>query len=183
MAIMGHLSVCRSAPNFRINILGKASYYPSIIDLIYPSTLIAEGSNPTVWINGLSHTFVSDVALLLKAPNGVFCMLMYAVSGQPCTNIDLEFVAGGTALPAAGPLTSGTYGPTNLGATGGFPGLYMPSPVNSIIADNYPTDLTALSGNGNWELYIADMVNGDAGTLDDWGMSISGSVPTSCDCP
>lgn len=173
---------------------------------VYPSSITASGSNPTVHLLGFRHTWPSDVAFLLKAPNGVFCMLAanigfpewgpecYAAQNARlpydqypptcgCSGVNLTFKDGFTPL-AAGivPLVSGTYGPVNHER--GYPN-YMPghatSPTLSTIhTGQHPTSLPALSGSGPWRLYVADLVGGDGGSLLNWCISFEGSASLHC---
>ena len=77
------------------------------------------------------------------------------------TNLTLTFDDAATAnLPAAGPLTSGSFKPTDFAPADSFP---APAP-----AGPYATNLAAFSGfnpNGTWSLYIVDDSDQNFGTI------------------
>src|SRR5207244_4151847 len=66
-----------------------------------------------VTLSGLSHTFPSDIEVLLVGPEGQTVVLMSdAGDGFPIDNADLTFDDGAGALPDAAQIVSGTYRPT-----------------------------------------------------------------------
>lgn len=131
----------------------------------YPSGIYAKGSNPIVKINGLTHGFPDDIDMLLLAPNGAYCMLMSDCGGgNSLTGIDLVIDgASATPLPNLATITSGTYKPTNNTVLKDP----MPSPIGTPAA-NWPTDLSALSGEGIWKLYVADDAHQECGWIVSW---------------
>jgi hypothetical protein len=171
--------------NIVINNVGTAS--PS------PATLVVAGL-PTgatvnsVNINGFSHTWAGDVNMVLQHPNGTTNVILMANSiADPLiavSNINLKFDdAAGGSLPAAAPMASGTYKPTNRnGATFAF---LAPGPtVNGPTFPASPT-LSTFNGNmnGTWKLFVEDRVAGDLGNIAG-GFSINFNVPVApCTSP
>lgn len=147
---------------------GAATPYPSTIDV---SGLSGSIVSVVVRLNGLSHTFPDDLDIVLVGPSGQAVMLMSDVGGAtPITNVNLVFSASATAnLPDAGPITSGTYRPTNIG--GNDP---MPSHPN-LPAGPYGTALSVYNlanPNGIWRLYVAEDDSGSSGSLTSWQLEI-----------
>jgi len=124
----------------------------------------------TVRIDGLSHTYPSDIDLALMGPGGQVVMLMSDVgAGNDLNGVSLTFDASAAAvLSNAGQLASGVFRPTNNGATDAFP---APAP-----AGNYGTSLAVFNGlspNGTWRLYGLDDEGGDAGALTGWVLTLT----------
>jgi subtilisin-like proprotein convertase family protein len=164
----------------------------------YPSTIAVAGQ-PTVSgkvrvrLNDVQHTFPDDFDMLLVGPTGANAIIMSDVGGSVCagpgcpTPVTVNLVLDDNApspLPDAGPLVSGTFQPTNVGAGDTFP---APAPA--------PTGGSALSvfqgtnPNGTWSLYIVDDGTGDSGSVNGgWaldfffptaaGAAISGQITT-----
>lgn len=154
-----------SAP-ITINSSGNATPYPSVINV--PS-LPGYTYDVQVRLNGFSHTFSSDVDILLVAPSGKTFTLMSDVSaGLPATNVTLTIDDHAQdGLPRALPLTSGRFRPRNYTAGDTFGAPAPAAPYN----DAYPagsSNFSALRGdnsNGNWSLYIVDDAGGDSGSI------------------
>ena len=95
-----------------------ASPFPSTIKFSGVPTKIAK---VTVTLHGFSHTFPSDVGLLLAGPNGQNVVLMNDTGGgQPgATNINLTFDQNASlSIPKDGPLITGAFIPNdNSGGT------------------------------------------------------------------
>ena len=97
---------------------GQANPYPSAITI---SGLAGTITNVDVTLTGASHTFPSDIDVLLVGPFGQNVVLMADVGGATdINNVNLTFDdAALTTVPAT--IVSGTYRPTNLGAFNGTP--------------------------------------------------------------
>lgn len=147
---------------------GVASQYPSIITV---SGITGAVGNVTIALNGLSHSFPSDVDALLVGPQGQKLMVMSdAGGGISVSNLNLGFDDGAAlGLPGATVLTSGTFNPTDFES-----GDLMPSPAP---AGSPSLQFSAFNGtdpNGDWLLYVADDSTGDAGTIaGGWGLSFT----------
>lgn len=146
---------------------GIANPYPSIINV---SGLPATGVTvKSVTINGVVHTFPDDVDIALQSPTGTNVILMSDVGGSvDNTGENYTFDDAAPTLMADAALNpSGTYKPTNIGATDAFaapgPGsLTQATPVLSSFGGNM---------NGDWNLYIVDDLGGDAGSISSWSIT------------
>jgi subtilisin-like proprotein convertase family protein len=145
----------------------------------YPSTITTSGLPATaqvlaVTLNGISHTFSSDIDILLQSPNGTNVVLMSDIGGgNALSNVNYTFRDGFPAL-GTGVNPSGTYQPTNTAGPDNFP---APGPVSfTQIAPTISLFNTAsLTPNGTWNLLVVDDIGGDVGSITSW--SITFSVP------
>lgn len=147
--------------------IGTASAYPSSVTI---SGLTGKIGKITVTLNRLSHTFPSDLDILLVGPHGQKTILMSRVgAGNPINNATFTFDDAATDFISQSFLQSGTYKPRNL--SGPAESLPTPAPLAP-----YADTLAAFVGtdpNGIWSLYIADHGEGDAGALAaGWSMVI-----------
>jgi len=138
-----------------------------------------------VELQGLSHTWVGDLQVVLTDPTGGRHNLLCrpgSVGGTVGLNCDLDgtdyvlFAAGQADIPTVCPGVSfpgGNYnqhfGSWNSGDLGVF---------------NTPLSSIPVSA-GNWTLTVYDWANGDVGTLSGWRLCFSGPVapPTFCTPP
>jgi subtilisin-like proprotein convertase family protein len=144
---------------------GPASPYPSTITLAGVAGTV---ESVEVTLDNFSHTFPSDLMILLQAPSGATTVLSaYCGGSSDAVDVDLTFVAGGAALPD-GALSSGTFAPTECFPSGD---LAAPAP-----AGPYGTGFGALFGgtpNGDWRLFIEDQAAIDAGDLEGWSLQVT----------
>jgi subtilisin-like proprotein convertase family protein len=160
-----HLNIPAGAPDVTA---GSAMPYPSMVTV--------EGRSGTVQtlrvkIHGFAHTFPDDVDVLLVGPQGQNIVLMSDDGGSTdVTGIDLTFddLAPGN-VPDAGPLTSGTYLPTNVIAGDTLP---APAPVPSA-ATALNATFAGTDPNGIWRLFVADDSSGDFGSWEGWSLDIT----------
>jgi Ca2+-binding RTX toxin-like protein len=152
------------------NTSGPSNRYPATVRarLMYPRI-----TGATVTFQALSHTFPDDIDALLVSPQGGSVLLMSDVGGSTdASNVRLTFDdSATTSLPDAGPLTSGTFRPTNIGATDTFPDPAPGSPPGT-----YSSLLANLNGsnpNGEWRLFINDDAGADIGALDRWSLHVT----------
>jgi subtilisin-like proprotein convertase family protein len=138
----------------------------------YPSVMAVSGIPVTatvkaVTLNGMSHSFPSDIDILLKSPTGTFAILMSDVGGGTDIIQTTYRFEDGAGLMGAGLNASGKYRPTNSGATDNFA-----APGPGSVTQATPT-LASLTGdpNGNWELYVVDDLSGDVGVLSGWSIT------------
>jgi hypothetical protein len=142
----------------------------------YPSTLLVSGvtaaTNLTISLNGLTHTFPSDLGIEVVNPAGMSARLMVAAGdGDDVVDVNLSFNdAAGIALPEFDQIVSGTYMPTDYD-----PGTCLPGAPGSC-TDTALTPLLA-SPNGVWQLYVYDFAAGDSGLLLSWSASFSTGGP------
>jgi subtilisin-like proprotein convertase family protein len=132
----------------------------------YPAQITVSGlpsiGRLEVRLNSLTHTFPSDLDILLVGPGGQNVMLMSDVGGGgDIEGAFLTFSDGAPALTAAGQITSGTYSPTNTANNDLMP---APAPLAP-----FGTSLAGFIGtnpNGLWSVYVGDDFPGtDGGTL------------------
>ncbi len=154
--------------------LGAATPYPATIPVAGITGLV---NKATVALNGLTHTFPSDVNVLLVSPSGRNVLLMsHAGASFGVTNLTLTFDdAGPDLLPSGTSLISGSYRPGRYGAPVAFP---SPAPLPS-----YGTALAGLNNtdpNGLWSLYVLDDAAGDAGGIaSGWTLNLTTVQPVS----
>ena len=127
-------------------------------------------SKVTVRVNGLSHTYPSDIDMALVGPGGQTVMLMSdAGAGNDLNSVSLTFDStAASLLTTAGQITSGVFRPTNIGTTDAFP---APAPGGA-----YGASLTAFNGlspNGTWRLYVLDDEGSDVGSMTGWVLTVT----------
>jgi concanavalin A-like lectin/glucanase superfamily protein len=146
---------------------GVASPYPATINV---SGLSGTTTDVNVTLQGVSHSFADDVAVLLVGPSGQNVMLMSdAGGGQDLNGVDLTFDdEAATRLPdgAGTQITTGSYRPTQGANSAVKVPSSLPTPAP---AGPYGTSLSALDGaaepNGTYSLYVYDDSSGDAGQI------------------
>ena len=148
---------------------GAASPYPSTIDVGGINYQVQE---VVVGLSGLSHTFASDIDILLVGPSGQSVVLMAGTGGgSSISNVNLTFDdAAPTNLPVAGPILSGSYKPTTYSINASFP---LPAP-----AGPHGPALSVFSGtdpNGTWKLFVVDEEEEDMGVIaSGWSLTFVG---------
>lgn len=141
---------------------------------IYPSTLNVTGysgriTDISVRLDGLSHTYSSDIRALLVSPSGEQIQLINKTGGGGnISNLSLTFNESGNAFPSnLSSSGSGTYLPDTKAAS---TDLNSPAPPRP-----YLTKLSNLYGkspNGDWKLYLLDDAPQDSGSLQSWALFI-----------
>jgi len=151
---------------------GAGSPYPSTINVTGMSGTV---SNVTVALKNLSHTWVSDIDVLLVGPGGQK-VLIFSDVGEAfnANNVTVTLSdAASPPLPANGSFASGTYKPTDYPPTETFP---APAP-----AGPYVTTLSTFNGgtaNGTWSLFVFDDGNGDQGSFaGGWTVTVTTFTP------
>ena len=176
-------SFCSSTP-FRVPVgpatSGPAERYPSSVEV----SGIGSGEFTVTATVRLTHTFASDIDMLLVGPTGATVMLMSdAGSNSDFVNATLRFddaAADFVAPPEFdADIPSGTYKPTYPNPTEADA---MPAPAP---AGPYGSSFAGFAGtnaNGTWQLYVLDDFSGDAGGIGEWCVNIataSTNVPPS----
>ena len=145
----------------------KASLYPASLTV---SGMASNPSQVTLSLKGFTHTYPSDVNMLLVGPGGQAVVLMTRVGGGTAANgltLTIDDTAASTMTTAA--LQSRSYKPSDLNPTYTFS---TPAPGRP-----YGTSLSAFTNadpNGIWKLYITDSVSGDNGNLSNgWGLTFT----------
>ena len=133
-------------------------------------------------LNGLNHTYTSDIVMLLVGPMGQQYVFFGGVGNDTAsTNIDLKLYDGAADLMGSGPLASGSYKPTNLGvATFPFPpapqGPYFNAAPSG--SDTFTSTFGGTDPNGVWSLYVFDQFNPDSGSIaGGWDLDIQTIPP------
>lgn len=147
---------------------GNGAPYPSVIAV---SGLSGNVTGLTVTLSGFTHTFPDDVDVLLVSPSGTPVVLMSDVGGSgDVAALNLVLQDGSPAMPDNGPLVSGTFAPTNIGATDTFP---APAPSTTPAANLAAYNGPASAANGNWSLYVVDDLTGDSGSFSGWSLTFT----------
>ncbi len=154
---------------------GVASPYPAPIAV---TGLPANAVIKSITLNGVSHTWPSDIDILLQSPSGTNVTVLSDIgggSGFSGRTYTLDDAAASSLATSSNP--SGTYKPTNSGATDNFP---APGPGSITMAT--PTlSMFNAANNGTWNLYVIDDVGGDAGSITSWSITFTvPSTPTVC---
>jgi subtilisin-like proprotein convertase family protein len=128
-------------------------------------------NNVTLTLRNLSHTWASDIDMLLVGPAGQKVLLfsdvgdLFSLNNATVTLSD----AADASLPGSGSFVTGTYKPTDYAPADTFP---APAP-----AGPFATALSTFNGlspEGMWCLYVVDDGPGDTGTLNEgWSLTIT----------
>lgn len=137
-------------------------------------TLSVAGVPPGAQVLGIkvtlnmTHTYVSDMVINLKAPNGKILNLFNEKGGSGDNLVNTVISSESTtAIPGTGAPYTNTYRPdaaNGVGPTG------FASDASSF------TDLYAIA-NGDWTLALRDVFNGDLGVLTSWSITITYGFP------
>lgn len=150
---------------------GPASVYPAVINV---SGLPTSGVRvKSVTLNGVSHTWPSDLDILVQSPTATNVIVMSDRGGSTdIINANLVFDDAAAAILPTTAISSGTYKPSNTDSPDNFP-----APGPGSITNVNPT-LSTFTGNfnGNWNLFVVDDLSGDGGSVTSW--SITFEVPT-----
>jgi len=148
----------------------------------YPSTIVVSGL-PTnaiiksVTVKGVRHSFPDDLDILIQSPTGTNVVLMSDVGGSSdVTGQNYTFDDAAAAGMADAALNAtGTYKPTNFGASDTYP-----APIGAV-SQATPT-LSSFTGNpnGTWNLYINDGFAGDIGSISSWEITFTMPAATNC---
>ncbi|HEV2208066.1 MAG TPA: protease pro-enzyme activation domain-containing protein [Verrucomicrobiae bacterium] len=146
---------------------GPGAPYPSVINV----GLTGYVTKVTVNLAGVTHSFPSDVNVLVANPAGAQTLLMsHDGSGYSITNVSLTFDdTAAFSLPVSALITNGTYLPSRFGAPVLFPGPALPGPYAATLSalDNIPAA-------GPWSLYVLDDSPGDSGVISSgWSLNLS----------
>ena len=162
--------VFASLGGFTIPSIGNAAPYPGSIDV---SGVTGDLLSFKVLLNGLSHSYPSDLGIHLLSPAGRVCVLMSDCGGgTKLVNVDLAFTdVAPSGLTASGAISPGVYRPSDP-----FPGEPRPPGGTGPVVTNLDA-LTADGVNGEWKLFIVDDTNGDSGSLAGWSIELETDGP------
>jgi subtilisin-like proprotein convertase family protein len=151
----------------------------------YPSTISVSGITGTVTkvtatLNSFSHTFPSDVDVLLVGPGGQKLLLMSDVGGgTDAVGATLTFDDSAAAIGAT--VVSGTFRPTNSGTGDAFP---APAPAGPYPDPQLLSVFNGVDPNGTWSLFVVDDASLDIGSIaGGWSLTITTADPVCCDSP
>ena len=154
--------------------VGIATPYPSTVTV---AGVAAGAKVKSVRLNGLSHTWPSDIDMVLVGPDGTTrVVLMSDVGGTAGINgFVYTFDDSAPTLMPVGSAPQGTYRPTNAGATDNYP-----APGPGSVTQATPSLSTFGTGdlNGTWRLYIVDDTGGDLGSLASFTITFERPFPT-----
>lgn len=156
---------------FSIPSSGNATPYPGTIEI---SGVGATLLSFKVRLEGVSHSWPSDLDILLLAPSGQVCALMSDCGdGDEITDVELVFSdAAASSVPEGSQISSGEYLPTNSSTAGES----LPPGGSGSIG----TSLAALTSdgvNGIWSLFVDDDYSGDTGSIDGWSILLEAEAP------
>jgi subtilisin-like proprotein convertase family protein len=161
---------------------GAGTPYPSVINV---SGMAGTINNVTLVLRNLTHSYVSDVDVLLVGPAGQKVLVLSDVGGSfSPSNVTVTLSDAATSsLPSSGSFATGTYKPTNYSdASEGGDNFPLPAP-----AAPYAPKLSAFnttSPNGTWSLYVLDDGAGDQGSFGGgWTLTITTAGTTISDIP
>jgi subtilisin-like proprotein convertase family protein len=148
--VTNSITFTNSAP-ITINDNQPGSPYPATIHVgcLWPDDV----TKVQVCLNGVTHTYPSDMCILLQGPTGVTTPLIINAGGgstTPIQNIDLVFDDSGTDLPFNTPLTSGVYHPSAYGLNVAFP------PPASGYTNIGLSQFSHENSHGDWNLFVFD---------------------------
>ena len=152
----------------------SASPYPSTLSVSGVST---SGTKVTATINGWSHTYPSDVEMLLVGPGGQTVKLAgRAGDGAAISGVVVTFDDAASALLPSSAISSGTYQPTDFASGDIFNPPAPATPYGSTLAP------LAATPNGTWSLYVEDVAGGDSGSISGgWSLRFATtSLTTNC---
>lgn len=128
---------------------GPANPYPSTIEV---TGVVGAVTDVKVIIPSASHTYPDDLDVLLVGPTGASVLLMSDVGGvNALAGTALRFTDGGSLMPDATAVPSGSYQPTNYGDGDAFPAPAPAGPSSSNLGVFDGTD-----PNGTWQLFVVD---------------------------
>lgn len=145
----------------------------------YQSDIVVAGGpvaidQMTVTLTGITHTFPSDMDVMLVAPNGDnFIFMSDAIGGDDITAVDFTFADYAAAPLDFTTLTTGTYQPTNNGAGDLLPGIAPLDQANDSFIGAFGSD----DSNGTWSIFVADDAMGDAGDITGWSLTFLSILP------
>ena len=149
---------------------GAGTPYPSTITV---SNIPIQLAKVTVRLNSLSHTFPSDIDIMLVGPQGQTAVIMSDVGGGDDVNgitLTLDDAAA-APLPNA-LLTTGTFRPTNL-ATGDI----FPAPAPASSGASALSVFQGTNPNGDWRLFLVDDAAVDTGTIaGGWTLTLTAAI-------
>jgi subtilisin-like proprotein convertase family protein len=153
---------------------GVGSPYPSQIEVGLSGAI----SSVSITLHGFSHTFPSDVVLLLVGPGGeTFFPINRVGGGDPVSNLEITLSDdAGSQVPFT--LVSGTFKPT--ARIGDVTTLPPPAPAGPhptplpVGIDTFESVFGGRNASGVWSLYAVDPFIGDGGSISGgWSITVT----------
>lgn len=133
----------------------SVSFGPAVANTVtVPGTKLITSVTATV---SVSHTYVSDLAVILQHPDNTQAYLWAGNCGS-MDGFNITFQTGATAIP------------NNCGTSGVFTGTYAPAEPLSVFDNKQAA--------GNWALIAADAFAQDTGQINSWSINVCGLVAT-----
>lgn len=157
----------------------------------YPSNISVNGvgtttEKVTVTLRNISHSYPSDIDVLLVSPTGrKFILMSDVIGGSDMNGQTYTFDDAAAALISntGTPPSSGTFRPTNYGVTEAFTAPAPAAPYLSPASGGSDTLASAFGGddpNGTWSLYAMDDSSTDSGQFaGGWSITVT---PASYQC-
>lgn len=189
-------TLCKTTPNQiqQLSLLSpQVSVCSGTLNLNVPDNTV-NGVSSTLAVSGIpssatitevkvtfnmTHTWVGDMVMNLKAPNGQVINLVALLNGGTGSNGTANFTGTSISSDDTKPALSGAPAPrtgtfradkfTTVGVPNGF----------STTTNVWAPILPASTINGNWTLAMCDLGPGDFGILQDWCITISYGAPVS----
>ncbi len=148
---------------------GPANPYPNTLEV---AGVTGAATDVNVRLIDLTHTAPDDLDILLQHPLGLTAVLMSDVGGItniPAVTLTLDDEAT-SPLPNDGPLTSGTFLPTNINPNDTWP---APAPSTVAAGNTLLSTFDGVSPNGVWSLFILDDLSARNGALVGWCVDVT----------
>jgi subtilisin-like proprotein convertase family protein len=146
---------------------GPAEPYPAAIT-IPGHTAHGRISRLRVVLKDVSHTFPSDLDVLLQGPDGGTVVLWSdAGGGTDVTGATVTFEDGAPPMDN-NPITTGTYSPTDV-----LPGDSFPAPAPEGPHGGALSRWNNMKPNGTWRLWVFDDADVDTGSFGNWALEIT----------
>jgi subtilisin-like proprotein convertase family protein len=152
-----------------------ASPYPSIIQI---ANVTGAVTKVTVTLHSLSHTYASDLDMILAGPGGQSIMLMSDAGGGRGINGTITFDDDAPVLPGNTAIAPGTYAPHDYQ---GFSDDVLPPPAPAGVSATSLAAFNGLNPNGAWRLFVVDAGTGDTGSIaGGWSLQLSSPRAACC---
>lgn len=171
---------------------GRATPYPSTLSVSgIPNEAGRTGErvvDVSVTLNGISHAYTRDLAVILASPKqGAVTLMRNAGGGALATSgvsgISLTFSNGASGqLPQNAQIIAGSYkvsdygvvaDPASTPASSGDLAKFRSSVLPGADATITQTTADAETPNGDWKLYVVDGSAGFSGTISSWSISFT----------
>ena len=133
-------------------------------------------SDVSIKMNIPNHTYVGDLEITVRAPNGALMNLIGELNNGTGNNSSTGFVNTVISSTSTIPLSGAPAPRTGTFAADRLQG-YGPSGAFQTAPNGMPWSALTSTLNGNWVLGLSDWYAGDVGTLTNWSISITYGAP------